>query len=216
MKRNNFLLLCLVLACGLLAVGLHSAAARPKGGGGGRGGGGGGSAPGNSANAVTPATGPSNPQAVQALSDMRDAETAVDEMFETSAEWLKAQNAIKQAQSDYNDACGPVIDGLKAQPAYAAAMDAQTKADGNLKDMQTTGSQDQISDAAQADMQAKSAVKAMEAKAIQTDPTTIAAKQQLTAAYATLAALRQKEQGAVQADPDWLAAKKRLDAARGK
>ena len=169
-------------------------------------------------NESTPTTGPSgpNPQIVQDMADLKDAQTVVEETFETSSEWASAVAGIKQAQSDYNDACGPVIDNLKTEPAYAAALDAQSKADANLKDMQTTGSPDDIASAAQALMSAKSTVKAMEAKAIATDPTTVAAKQKLTAAFATMTQLRQKEQDAVQADPDWIAAKKKLDAARAK
>jgi uncharacterized membrane protein YkoI len=146
---------------------------------------------------------------------MKDAQDVVEETFESSSQWIAAQAAVKQAQTEYDEACGPVLDTLKASAAYQAAVDAQTKADDSLKDAQNTGSSDDISTAAQADMQAKSAVKGMEAKALSTDPTTAAAKQKLTAAYVALAALKQKEQDAVHTDPTWLAAKKQLDAARG-
>jgi hypothetical protein len=204
----------LILACGALAIGLQSASAKPKRGGGG--GGGGQAADGGGGNNVAPTSAPSNGQALAALQDMKDAEAAIDEMYETSPDWLNAQAAIKQAQSDYNDACGPVTEGLKTQPAYQAAVDAQSKAEADLVQQQNTGSATDISEAAQTAMQARSAVKAMESKALDTDPTTVAAKQKLTAAYAAMAALRQKEQDAVQTDPTWLAAKKRLDAARAK
>jgi hypothetical protein len=56
----------------------------------------------------------------------------------------------------------------------------------------------------------------MENKALLTDPSTVAAKQKLTAAFAAMAKLRQKEVDAVHADPAWQAAKKTLDSARGK
>ncbi len=169
-------------------------------------------------NESVPTSGPSgpNPAIVKDMADLKDAQTVVEETFETSSEWAAAVAAIKQAQSDYNDACGPVIDNLKTQPAYLAALDAQAKADANLQNMQTTGSPDDISNAAQTLMSAKSNVKAMEAKAIATDPSTVAAKQRLTAAFATMTQLKQKEQDAVEADPTWIAAKKALDAARAK
>jgi hypothetical protein len=104
---------------------------------------------------------------------------------------------------------------LKADPSYKDALDAQTKAEADLKDQQTTGSPSDISQAAQTAMQARSTVKTLEAKALASDPSTSAGKQKLTAAYAAMSQLRQKEQDAVEADPTWQAAKKRLDAARG-
>jgi hypothetical protein len=107
------------------------------------------------------------------------------------------------------------MDALKLQPAYQSATDAQAKADANLKDLQTTGSPDDISNAAQTAMAARSTVKSMEAKALLADPGTVAAKQRLTAANAAVAQLKEKEQDAVHTDPTWLAAKKKLDDARG-
>ncbi len=208
-----------LVAIAMLALAVSfTLAARPKGGKGGKGGGGGGgnSGPSDSVNNVTPTTSPSdNSQAQQALRDMKDAESSIDQMYETSSAWLSAQAAIKQAQSDYDAACIPVIESLKIQPAYQAAVDAQTKAQADLTDMQANGSSAQVADAAQAAMQAKSAVKDLEQKAIATDPTAADAKSRLNAAYAALAELRQKEQEAVRSDPTWLAAKKQLDAARG-
>jgi hypothetical protein len=167
-------------------------------------------------NESSPTTAPigANPQMVQDVADLNDAKTVVQETFETSNDWVAAEAAIKQAQTDYDDACGPVLDNLKTDPAYKAALDAQTTAQADLTNLQTTGQPDEISNAAQTLMQARSTVKAMEAKAIATDPSTVAAKQKLTAAFVAMTQLRQKEEDAVEADPTWIAAKKKLDAAR--
>ena len=156
----------------------------------------------------------SNAQIQQDVADLKAAETAVDQTFETSSDWIAAQAAVKQAQSDYADACGPVIAGLKSQPDYLAAVDAQNKADSDLKDQQNEGSTDQISDAAQTAMAARSAVKVLENKAIATDASTVAARQKVVAAEAAFGQLKAKERAAVLADPTWQAAKKKLDADR--
>jgi len=214
MKRIKHRSLCVILMFGLLAISMQAALAKPKKGGGGGGGQSGQAAP---APEAPPSTAPSasSSQITQDLADLKAAETAVHETFESSPDWLAAQAAVKQAQSDYNDACGPVLDALKATQPYKDAADAQDKAEANLKDLQNTGSQDQISDAALTAMQSKSTLKDLENKALLSDPTTLAAKQKLTAAFSAVAKLRQKEQDAVHADPTWQAAKKALDTARG-
>jgi len=213
MNRITYRFLRVALAAVFICAFAQELSAKPKRGGGG--GGGQGANQGGGANQDVPTTGPSNSQAAAALQAMKDAQDVVEETFESSSQWIAAQAAVKQAQTEYDESCGPVLDTLKASAPYQAAVDAQSKADDSLKDAQNTGSSDDISAAAQADMQAKSAVKAMEAKALASDPTTAAAKQKLTAAYAAMAALKQQEQNAVHTDPTWLAAKKQLDAARG-
>jgi hypothetical protein len=207
--------LCVILVFGLLAMCTQAALAKgPKKKGGGQKAA---AAPTEEAPPPPPSTAPSvsSGQITQDLADLKAAETAVHETFETSSDWVAAQAAVKQAQTDYNDACGPVIDALKLTPDYKDAADAQEKADANLKDVRSTGSPDDIGAASMAAMNSRSALKEMENKALTTDPSTVAAKKNLTAAFTALAKLREKEQEAVHADPTWQAAKKALDTARG-
>jgi hypothetical protein len=212
MKQINRWLMCMVMSLGLLAAGVFTASAKPK-----RGGGQQQSAPPPPVDDTPPSTEPTrNTGAItQDVADLKAAEAAVDQTFETSPEWIAALAAVKQAQSEYNDACGPVLDALKGQREYKDATAAQEKAEADLTDQRNTGSADQISDAASSAMQAKSAVTSLQTKALATDPSTVAARQKLTEANSAVAKLMQKEQESVHADATWQAAKKKLDSDRG-
>jgi chromosome segregation ATPase len=135
---------------------------------------------------------------------------------ESAPELSEAQNAIRQAQADYDAATGPILDKVRATPAYQKALEEKKAAAQQVQQLQSEGSadQEQITKAARIVLDKGRAVTQLETAAVAADPKAAALKQNLAAANARLLKLRHDLDESIKTNPQVVDARKEVEAAQ--
>jgi len=190
------------------------------GGGGGRGGGGGGGMGGSSGQQMQPQQSQENPTITADKKDLSTLRTAQEKAqreyndalvkfekeYEKSPEYADAQKGLEEATKGVNAARDALIEKLKAQPDYKAALAKESDAKKKLDTMRNNGaSRDQISSQSKVILDAGDAVGKMEKKATDSD-----------AAYADAMKKVAEAKAALQVQKDAMAAKGKEDDALSK
>ncbi len=157
--------------------------------------------------------------AQKSLDDAQAALNAVtlkaETQFESSPEYIAANNELKADQAAYDAAAGTVATKADADPAFASAKARSDKLEAELADMKAGGvsSDDEIVAKSQEVMQASSATHKIETDAVAADPAATAAHEKLIAAQKTMDALKADFHAKLSKTPDYAAAKSAVDAA---
>jgi hypothetical protein len=163
-----------------------------------------------------PSTQPSDLQLAAAA--MQKAQKAAIAKFESSPEWTAAATELETDRAAVEAETDVAAASLKADPDYQKALDASAKAEKDLDDQRANAgvTPEEITEAANKAMVARSAVSQMKLEASSKDPKLVADKAKLSKATTAMNELRKGEKAAVEADPDWQAAKKDYDDAKAK
>jgi len=164
-------------------------------------------------------------QVVGAQHDVEQAQEALDKLadtklrpqFESSSEWKDAQAELKDAQANRDEAVKPVLENLKKQKDYQAALKEKDDAAAEVAKLRKEGaSTDDMNEAAQDSMKATDAVAKLESDAIAKDDKAKAAQERYMQAATKVGALKKKFADSVRNSPELASAKQALDDARNK
>jgi len=135
---------------------------------------------------------------------------------ESSPAITQAQTELRQAQADYDAATGPILEKVRATPAYQSAVDAKKTAAQHVMDLQADNAvqQDQITEAARVVLDKGKAVTQLETTAVADDKNAAALKAKLAAANVKLLKLRHDLEQSAKTNPQVLAARKEIETAQ--
>lgn len=135
---------------------------------------------------------------------------------ETSPQLSAAQEALRQAQADYDNAAAPVLERVRAGNAYRDALDAKKTAARKVQDLQAdpNADQDQITAAARIVLEKGHAVTEMENAALVADPKIVVLKERLAAANSNLLKLKRDLEQSIKTNPQVLEARKQVEQAQ--
>ena len=135
---------------------------------------------------------------------------------EASPDVVAAQAALRQAQSDYDAATGPILDKVRSSPQYEAALDAKKSAAQHVEDLQNEvpPDQDQITQAARVVLDKGQVLTTMQNDALASDPKITSLKANLDAANQKLLKLRHDLEESIKTNPQVIAARKELEEAQ--
>jgi len=141
--------------------------------------------------------------------------SAVRDAFEKGGDYTKASGELKKSQDAYDAAYKAMVTKLSDQPAYAAAVGEQTKAESDLAAARAASADraESAALAAQA-MDARKVVHKLEADAADKDQAVKDAKAKIAASKSAVDALKKTFEETLKADPEYAAAKQAVDAAR--
>src|SRR5213079_334185 len=111
---------------------------------------------------------------------------------EASPQLSAAQEALRQAQAEYDNAAAPVLEKVRASTAYRDALDAKKAAAQKVQDFQAdpNADQDQITAAARIVLEKGHVVTEMENGALGADPKIVILKEKLATANTNLLKLK--------------------------
>ena len=135
---------------------------------------------------------------------------------ETSPQLSAAQEALRQAQADYDNAAAPVLEKVRASGAYRDALDAKKAAAQKVQDLQAdpNAEQDQITAAARVVLEKGHAVTEMENAAIVADPKIVVLKEKLATANTNLLKVKRDLEQSIKNNPQVLEARKQVEQAQ--
>jgi len=135
---------------------------------------------------------------------------------ETSPQLSAAQEALHQAQADYDNAAAPILEKVRASTAYRDALDAKKAAAQKVQDLQAdpNADQDQITAAARIVLERGHAITATENTALAADPKIVALKEKLAAANSNLLKLKRDLEQSIKNNPQVLEARKQVEQAQ--
>jgi chromosome segregation ATPase len=135
---------------------------------------------------------------------------------EASPQLSAAQEALRQAQADYDNAAAPVLEKVRAGNAYRDALDAKKAAAQKVQDLQAdpNADQDQITAAARVVLEKGHAVTEMENAALVADPKIVVLKEKLAAANSNLLKLKRDLEQSIKTNPQVLEARKQVEQAQ--
>ena len=134
----------------------------------------------------------------------------------SSPQITEAQNALRQAQADYDAATAPILEKVRSGAPYQSALEAKKEAAKRVEELQaqTPPDQDQITDAARVVLEKGHAVTQLQSDAVASDPTAVALKAKLDAANQTLLKLRHDLEESIKTNPQVIAARKEVEQAQ--
>jgi len=168
-------------------------------------------------------------QSSKARQKLADAELSVDSAvkdfgkasekyrlaFESSPEWTSAQSAMKEAQANRDAAVTPVLDTLKAQPSYKAALEQKSKASADLDRLRSAGTGTaQLTEAAKKVTDAAQELSRQELEAIKADSNTSTTVTKLAEAQKHCAELKGKFNDSLKHTPELAGPRDALASAR--
>jgi hypothetical protein len=135
---------------------------------------------------------------------------------ETSPTISEAVTALKQAQSEYDSATGPILIKVRGTSEYLAAMEEKKAAAAKVLELQAAVPPDQgeITKAATIVLDKGHAITKLEANALAADPKASALKEKLTAANSHLLKARYELDQSIKSNPQIQAAKKTIEDAQ--
>jgi hypothetical protein len=127
----------------------------------------------------------------------------------------EAQNALRQAQANYDAATAPILDKVRGSARYQAAIEAKKAAARRVEELQEQSpqDQDQITEAARAVLDKGGAVTQLQGAAVASDPSATALKAKLDAANLKLLRLRHDLEESIKSNPQVIAARKEVEQA---
>lgn len=146
---------------------------------------------------------------------VRLAARKIEQQFEATAEWKKADAAAKAADDRYAAAVRAARAALGESPAFKQAVEERARREAELKTLKTAAEPDEqaIATASVALLNAVATTSRLEHEALAADPKVAEAKAAADAAAAPLAELRKAELQRVENDPAFLAARDQLHQA---
>jgi len=134
----------------------------------------------------------------------------------SSPDVAQAQNALRQAQADYDAATAPILEKVRGGSTYAAALEAKKAASKHVEELQAQEppDQDQINEAARVVLDKGRAVTQMQSDAVASDPKAAALKIKLEVANQKLLKIRHDLEESIKINPQVIAARKEVDQAQ--
>jgi chromosome segregation ATPase len=128
----------------------------------------------------------------------------------------EAQNALRQAQADYDAATAPILEKVRNGHAYHAALEAKTAAAQHVEELQaqTPPNQDEITQAARVVLEKGRVVTQFQSDALASDPKAAALKANLDAANVKLLKIRHDLEESIKINPQVIAARKEVEQAQ--
>jgi len=128
----------------------------------------------------------------------------------------EAITALKQAQSDYDSATGPILTRVRGTTEYLAAMEEKKAASARVLTLQAEvpPNQEEITKAAMVVLNKGHAITQLETANLAADPKVSALKEKLAAANSQLLKARYAAEQSVKNDPQILAGKKTIEEAQ--
>lgn len=138
------------------------------------------------------------------------AKKRIEMEFKQRPEWIAAQNELNEAKKELEAAKNAVLETLKTNAAYLAAIAARTQASKALADIRDSGDINALSAASRQNAQAASAVTQLESRAITNDPVCQAAQKRVDAATSGMRVLEAQLQHIRDTDTELMAAKQKI------
>jgi DNA repair exonuclease SbcCD ATPase subunit len=135
---------------------------------------------------------------------------------ESAPEISEAQNALRQAQADYDAATGPILERVRAGATYQSALEAKKAASKRVQELQAESpvDQDQVTQAARIVLDKGKAVTQLESGAVAADRNAAALKEKVNAANIKLLKLRHDLEESIKNNPQVVAARSEVEEAQ--
>jgi hypothetical protein len=153
-------------------------------------------------------------EVMKAQAELEAVEKRMRAEFEAGEDFQKADAALKQAQGEYDAAEKGAVEKLKERPEYKAALEAQAKVEDDVATARLNPAAKPDPELATRLMDARMAVRKLEADAGDADPAVKAAQQKVQAAKEVVGQMRGKFDEQMRGNAEWQEKKKALDEAR--